>query len=84
MVDNDRESIAVQLIDRAREQVRIATQRTNESIQVLQQNLQNAASNKIGLEAQATMLSELANKLKSLELEVENTPLVALEETKNE
>lgn len=53
---------ATQLFESGLSQVEAALSKTNLSIQQLQQNLQNAINNKIGLEAQKSMLTELQSK----------------------
>ena len=53
----------LELIRNAKDQVEAALVKANQSISILQQNLQNAAANKIGLEAQKGMLSELIEKV---------------------
>ena len=52
----------LELLKSARLQVDAALVKANQSISILQQNLQNAAANKIGLEAQNSMLGELIEK----------------------
>ena len=53
---------ATQLFETGLSQVEAALSKTNLTIQQLQQNLQNAINNKIGLEAQKSMLTELQSK----------------------